>query len=373
MSEEAAPVESTSTPEATTPEASTSSTPPPSTEMDWMASLDKALTNIQNPQSETGSEDSVSGESVESESESESESEPDSELGSTPDSDDAEDQEVSKSMTRSAGAKFKELKSELKDWKAKYAELEKVLEEAGSKPPEDYEQLKAKLEEYEQELSVTRVEATEQFKQAVVQPLNNVLTAAYSLADKYGVEEKVLQEALAEPNLDKQSEMLQDLASGFSERDRLGLYRMADDVALLLQRKEEIKANAKSAYSTMTEQQTKQAQESRTKALDTVFNTFSEKIPLFKNKEIASKVKAVATSTDLLSSKPDVQAYATYAGAVLPHLVREYQSQATKIAELEKTISSFRKTVPKAGGGKQTTTQSLSPEVGFLEALEARL
>jgi hypothetical protein len=366
MSEETASVESTNTSESATPEVASTESTQSAPEMDWMASLDKALTGIQSPKPNSEVTEEATVEETETEAAQESEPESNSEA------DDSVD-EVPKSMTRSAGAKFKELKSELKDWKTKYAELEKVLEEAGSKPPEDYEALKTKVAEYEKELSVTRVEATEQYKQAVVAPLNNVLTAAYSLADKYGVEEATLQAALAETNIDKQSEMLQDLASSFSERDRLGLYRMADDVALLLKRKEEIKANAQSAYSTLSEQQKKEATEARTKALSSVYSTLSEKIPLLQNKDIASKVKSIADSTDILSSKPDVQAYATYAGALLPHLVKEYQSQSSKIAELEKTIASFRKTVPKAGGGKQTATKNLNSDVGFLEALESHL
>lgn len=367
MSDEAASVETSNAQDSTTPDTGANQSTESSSQLDWMASLDRALDGLQESKPEAVEKEVESG-SDEGDGADQSESETQQDTGVEDDS-----EEVPKSMTPSAGARFKELKSELKDWKTKYAELEKVLEEAGTKPPEDYAALKAKLQEYEQELSVSRVEATEQYKQAVVQPLNSVLTAAYALADKYQVPEKTLQEALAETNLDKQSEMLQDLASSFSERDRIGLYRMADDVALLLQRKEEIKANAKSAHATLSEQQKKQSVEARTKALDSVYTTLSEKIGLFKNKEIADKVKSIATSTDVTTAKPDVQAYATYAGAILPHLVKENHSQAAKIAELEKTIASFRKTVPKTGGGKQTAAKSLAPEVGFLEALESHL
>jgi hypothetical protein len=351
--------------EASTPTIEPPSTPAePSAEMDWMGSLDKALEGLTNPAKESGTP-----EKKEEKAEIKSEEVPEDAAGG----EDEDAEEIPKSMSRSAGAKFKELKSELKDWKTKYAELEKVVNESKPQTPPDYEDLKSKVAEYEKELSVTRVEATEQFKQAVVLPLNQALTAAYSLADKYKVEERVLQEALAETDIDKQSEMLQDLASSFSERDRIGLYRLADDVAVLLKRKEEIKANAQAAYSTLTEQQKKQGAEARAKSLDTVYATLSQKIPLFGNKDIASKVKEVASATDLGTAKPDVQAYAAYAGALLPHIVKEYQAQASKIAELEKTITSFRRTVPKAGGGKQTATQSLSADVGFLEALESHL
>mgnify|MGYP006266379879 CR=1 FL=1 len=348
-----------------TTEVTTPDTPVSESGLDWFGSLDKALDGLNNPE-KTEEADQVE-ESTKTET---PEVEYKSEEGGQ---DEGAEEEVTTSMTRSAGAKFKELKSELKDWKAKYAELEKVLEEAGSKPPEDYEALKAKVAEYEQELSVTRVEATEQYKQSVVVPLNTVLTSAYALADKYGVEEATLQAALSEKDIDKQSEMLQDLASAFTERDRLGLYRMADDVAILLKRRDEIKANAQSAYSTLTEKQKREASEARTQALNSVYSTLSEKIPLLKNKDIASKVKSIVESTDVASAKPDVQAYAAYAGALLPHIFKEYQSQASKIAELEKTIASFRKTVPKAGGGKQTAVAAMPADVGFLEALESHL
>jgi hypothetical protein len=293
---------------------------------------------------------------------------------------DGEDPEV-KSMTPAAGARFKELKGEVKEWKAKVAELERKIAEAKPAAPDldalpEVQALKARLDEQERELALTRVEATQEYKQSVLEPLNQVLGLAGGLAEKYQVDGDALNRALAETDVDKQSDQLQDLAVGFSERDRINLYRLADDIGVILRRREDIQANAKSAYETRQQKEAaeKAAQDgtlkqSRDAALGEVYKVIESKVALLSDKTISEDVKARVAKTDIFNASPDVQAYAAYSGALLPHVLKANKAQEARIAELEKVITGFRNTVPRAGGGKLEASE-VAGDVGFLEAVE---
>lgn len=343
------PVAAKTTPTPSTPAQTTDT----SDGSDWLGSLDKAIAGLDSEaKPEEKAEVKVEAEKAE----------------------DTEDIEPLPTSTKAAGAKFKELKTELKTWKQKAAELEQKLATAPQevKPPEDYEELKTKVAEYEKEISVSRVEASPQYKQVVVEPLNGVLSAAYAMAQRYEVPETVMEAMLQEQDRTKQDALLQDVVSGFSERDRLNLYSLVDDIGVILMRREEILQNSAQARQHLEQQEQQRTSTEHKQALDSVWKVMSEKIPLFSDKAIAEEVRNKATGANLLNAKPDVRAYAAYSGAVLPHLLKQNQSLTSKVAELEKALVAIRSTVPKPGQGKSVPSERNS-EMSFLDALEAQL
>lgn len=326
---------------------------------DWLGSLDKAIAGLD---SETKPEEKGRDETK-----------PDANVGGEK-PEDSEDLEPLPTSTKAAGAKFKELKTELKTWKQKATELEQKLAAMPQevKVPEDYEELKSRVTEYEKEISVSRVEASPQYKQAVVEPLNGVLSAAYAMAQRYEVPESAMEAMLQEQDRSKQDALLQDVVSGFSERDRLNLYSLVDDIGVILMRRNEILQNAAQARQHLEQQEQQRTSSEHKQALDSVWKVMSEKIPLFSDKAIADEVRNKATGANLLNAKPDVRAYAAYSGAVLPHLLKQNQSLTSKVAELEKALVAIRSTVPKPGQGKSVSVERNS-EMSFLDALEAQL
>lgn len=331
-------------------------------EIDWIGSIDAAiqteLTSDKTPASDTEVEE-TSGITSEEEKPVQTD-----ELD--------EDSEKLPPMTKAAGAKFKQLKSDLKTWKQKVAELEQQLAERTPEVPEDYEELKTKLGEYEKEVSVSRVESSKQFKDAVITPLNGVLSAAYSMASRYEVPEKTMEAMLQETDPTKQDALLQEVVSGFSERDRLNLYRLVDDVGVLLMRRDEILSQASEARQYLAQQEREKHTTEHTRAMDSVWKVLSDKVPIFADKKVAEEVRSKAMGANLMEARPDVRAYAAYSGAVLPHLLKQNQSLSTKVAELEKTLAGIRKTVPRPGKGHSVQAETPS-DIGFLEALEAQL
>jgi hypothetical protein len=297
---------------------------------------------------------------------------------------DKETEEEIKSMSGSAGAKFKELKNELKSYKSKVAEMEKVLSEreasSETQSSPQLEELRTKVEEYEREIAVARIEASPQFKEAVLVPTQAILDSAISLAEKYEVAPRKLVEALRQESSGDTSDALTELAADFSERDRVRLYRMADDLTEVQNRREYLKENASKAMAEMAEKQKAQElqleKEYREEALKIANSTWEQtfaKNPVIQSlgEDVVKQLQQAAPEADLLDTAPEERAYAVYAGVALPHLVSKYAEVTQKLAEAEKALSKYRKASPKVSGNIDTSSQK--QEVGgFLDAIEKR-
>jgi len=306
----------------------------------------------------------------------------------TEESTEEDDEAETKSMTGSAGAKFKELKTELKTYKSKVAEMEKALAEREAKLSEigqspetvsQMEEMKAKLAEYEQEISVARIEASPQYKQAVLEPTQAILDSAVSIAERYEVTADKLVEALRQESLGS-SEALTELASDFSERDRVRLYRMADDLTEVSKRRDFLRENASKAMAEIEQKQQTQEleeekwykEESAKIASETWDKTFATN-PLISSlgDDVIKEAQSAGGEVDLLESSPDERAYAVYAGVVLPHLAKRYEEVTGKLAEMEKALGKYKKASPKVSGNTDTSPQK--QEIGgFLDAVEKR-
>jgi hypothetical protein len=317
------------------------------------------------------------------ESEAEPEAEEPKEESEAEAEEEGDDSEETKNMSAAAGAKFKELKTELKEYKAKLAEATKLIEESKSTAPanpEEVETLKAKLAEYEQEIAVTRVEATPEYKRAVIEPTQAILDAASTLAERYKIDARKLVNALREESAAEGSDALTELAGDFSERDRVRLYRMADDLSDVARRREYLRENASKAYeerqAQMKAEEERMEKSYREKTAQTatkIWNeTFSEHPVISKmDKAIIEEVRGAGSEADLLESTPEERAYAVYAGVALPHVVKQFEAATSKVAELEKALSKYKKASPKVSGNTDTTV-STPEDAGFLDAIEKR-
>lgn len=293
-----------------------------------------------------------------------------------------DEEEDTKNMSAAAGAKFKELKAELKTYKSKVAELEKAAQQSQSveQSSEEVEQLKARLAEYEQEIAVTRVEATPEFKRAVIEPTQAILDTASSMAERYKIDARKLVNALREESVSEGSDALTELAADFSERDRVRLYRMADDLADVSRRRDYLRENASKAYAEQQEkakaEEARAEQAYREKSVKTAAKiweeTFAEHPALSGlDKETVKEIQNSGSEADLLDSTPDVRAYAVYAGVAFPHVVKQLGAAQEKVAELEKALSKYKKASPKVSGNTDTTP-TVVDDVGFLDAIEKR-
>lgn len=299
------------------------------------------------------------------------------------DKEDPAEDEDTKNMSAAAGAKFKELKSELKNYKTRVADLEKAVEEAkvAAQSSEEVDKLRSQLEQYEQEIAITRVEATPEFKRAVLEPTQAILDTAASLATKYKIDTRKLVNALHDESISEGSDSLTEVAADFSERDRVRLYRMADDLQDVSRRRDYLRENASKAHAEhqarIKAEETKAEQAYKAdvkKAAEEVWqNAFLQNSTLSKlDKAALDEIRSVGSEADLLDSSVSDRAYAVYAGVALPHIVKQYEAAATKVAELEKALSKYKKAAPKVSGNTDTSPAPSFEDGGFLDAIEKR-
>ena len=303
------------------------------------------------------------------------------EAESEPEAPEAEEEDT-KNMSTSAGARFKELKGEVKKYKTRVEELERALNDSGSTPqnPAEVEELRSRLAEYEQEIAVSRVEASPDYKRAVLEPTQQILDAASTLAERYKVDARKLVGALREESSTENSDALTEIAGDFSERDRVRLYRMADDLADVAQRREYLRVNASRALEEMTQKQAQaeneHIQQTKAQMAASVDETWDG---LFKDKQfvqgmdpkVLDEARQFARQTDYFAAPPEDRAYAVYSGLLLPHVVAKLEATESKAAQLEKALSKYKKASPKVSGNTDTAP-AVTSDGGFLDAMEQR-
>lgn len=278
-----------------------------------------------------------------------------------------------------AKAKWGELRNELREAHQKLSEYEAKLNSA---PKDDvYKALETrvaeyegKLSEYEQELAVARVEATPEYKQLVTHPLNSIIETAESIAAVHKIEPNALIDALSEPDPVKQEKQLADLLEGVPERDRMRVYRMADDAAVIAAKSEELRARADAALSEVearqraeAEKQSQQRLLQQRQAAQKVWGLVKAKTPDL-GVDLGSLEKNVV-ETNLLDAEPDAIAYAASASVILPYAVKALAQRDARIRELEKAVGALKSATPGSqpgGTGEQQPT--LNPVAKFLFA-----
>jgi len=308
--------------------------------------------------------------------------------------DDSGDDAALRNMTASAGSKFKEIKAEAKAARARVAELESKLAEVENAPKPDSveaEKLQAaiaeketKLAEYEKELSISRFEATEEYKESVVAPMAAIIGVVEELATEYEVSEKALMNILEETNRKTQEKLILELASNFSERDRITLYNLGDDYAAVIDQRDKLRSRASEALA--IREKSKQAEESRKSqearkswesAAKTVWDSFKTKVPFTESEEnrgrFESEVVAQVAKLDFDKLSNEHKAFAAFAGAVIPEVVKTNKALAVEVSDLKAALRKYQSATPGAGTGAEAPPQEVDGSMSFLDALEKRL
>ena len=288
-----------------------------------------------------------------------------------------------------AVAKWGELRSELAEARAKASELEANLDSttaqvAASELEEQLSDARNQIQEYEQQLSVSRVEQSAEYKQVVTEPLQSIMDSAEALATRNEVDVNSVFDVLAETqNIDRQNRILEDLTAEMGDRDKMMLYRMVDDAAVIFTKDAQLKHHAAEAAAEIEQQESVWEQEAlKQHAVETrssinkVFDKLESVLPDFS--EDMGDLRTKALSDDFLELGVDHQAYALSAGTMLPPMVKALRTKEAKIAELEKQLSSYQKATPKAaelGGGVQVAPADTSDSEGldFMESITKRL
>ena len=291
---------------------------------------------------------------------------------------------LSDTLDEKATAKWGELRKELAEARSKASDLEGKVDtnETPALVPELESQLQEaqeRMEAYEQELSVSRVEQSAEYKQAVTEPLNSIMSAAEALAERTGADANDIFAVFSEVDVERQNNTLERITEEMGDRDKMSLYRMVDDAGAIFDRDSYLKERSAEAsveldrQSEHMEQEALQNYQIETRAaVNKVYDKFESVIPDLDGADFG-ELRAKSLDSDYVSLDADHQAYALSAGTVLPTLVKSMRTRDAKIASLQKQLSSYQSATPKAGeaGGGVDNVSSGAPsdDLGFLEAI----
>ena len=294
-------------------------------------------------------------------------------------------EDIGDEWTPKAANRFKELKTELKTNRSELDQLRqqskeyesKIKELTGLTESKDVEQMQEKLAQYEQERSLTNLEQTQAYKQAVSEPLAALVEQADQMADKYDVDSDALIDVLSLDDPQEQEEQLAELLPNASDRDKAKIYRIMEDIDPILQRRKSIYENADGALAEakqLEEQQTAAAAaenaQQRQEVTKNVADKVQEKLPFLKGIE-GFDMKAIqkkASENDPSTMHPVDHAYNAVSAQVFPTVVRQYLEMRKEVDSLTDRLAEYEEVEPAMSGQtKDSSTRAGMSDSGSFE------
>ena len=262
-------------------------------------------------------------------------------------------------------------------------QLTQQLEELQTKVaqlPELQEKLKD-LDSYEKELSVTRLEATREYKETILRPLQVIGEQAAILATANETEEDEVFTMLREPDPAIQRAKLKEITAGWDEMDRAELWNMTKDARVVLDKQDSMRENAAAAAK---EQQTLAAQrETEEKAearkqynaeAKEIVKSLKEKTPfiaLADGETVEDRFLLLAArvaEVDLDTQSQKGKAFAAATAVLYPQMVKTIQKLQEENDTLKSRVKDKSSAKPNVSPSDQTRPPAADSE-DFLSAL----
>ena len=282
-----------------------------------------------------------------------------------------------------AGYRIKELKEEIATkWKPleqTLAQKEARIAELESKSAQ-LDELQQKLQSYETEMSVVKLERTEAYQKQVAEPMKNVIESAVRLADQHGIDKDELLDALEVTDYEAAKRKIVQLTSGLDVPpvDLLEMVSLHGKVQPILSKREELYANADKALSELqarSEQENlqKRAQiaEERVRTAPVVLEKVAAHIPA-----LAEFVKThgdAIAKTDIDSLDLANRIYNHTAGLAVPVLAKKLASTQQQLDDALDEIGKLRKAAPSPGATRFTPHSGTERPTDLLKLLNQQL
>ena len=299
---------------------------------------------------------------------------------------------VGDDWTPKAASRFKQLKAELKTNQSEVDKLRQTVSEQEAKLKEmsglvenrDIDQLQERVADYEFDRVINDLESTDAYRQAVTEPLGELMEQAHQIADKYEVDTDKLIDALAMEDTEAQDESLSAMLSDASDRDKARIYNIIDSIDPILERRQHLMSNAEGALQeaqAMEEQRYNQelAEQAqiRSNVTRSVADRVSEKLPFLSGVEgvdmdgIRDSVSELNPST----LHPVDFAYNAVAARLLPVIVREYLGARKEAESLTDQLSGYEEAEPTMSGtpASDGSSRRASSDLSFTDAITAAL
>ena len=288
-----------------------------------------------------------------------------------------------------------ELKAQNAERDAKIAELEAKLTEFSTKqavPKEEWEKVQKEHRDLNTVVKLTNLEQSPEYKQAILEPLEQVKKGVESLATKHGLDSKKLFAALSEADADTKANALSELMDGMNMLDQSKVVKMSEALEAIDQRKaalrsdvdksiEQIKQNRTKAQE-MSAAQVKQAKEAGVKAARA---NYEKSLWLLQKREgddwrewnaSIDQTHDVVRRMSEAKMDPDQFGAMLYSATLLPKAIETVRQAHARVQELETALSKYQKVTPGAGSGGAAGGDApvvSDPNLGFVDSVLGKM
>lgn len=290
-------------------------------------------------------------------------------------------------MTKTAGERFKALRAEQKALKTELATKAQAEAAALARVKEleavsgNAEQLKKELEELKLKQVVYNLEDTPEYIAAVKEPMSKLAATAKEIATKHSIDVNKLLDAIAIEDTAEQDEAFDDLLTGVSDRDKIKVFALAEQLPKIMEESSKLKANSEQVVAELkarkeqSEQEaTLEAAKARKAAVELVAVRVAAALPFLKEGDNFNLdvVKSAVAEADFDSADVTTKAYNAYAGKLIPQLAKAYSLRGKEIEQLTDELAKYKKASPSVKGSSSSATP-VDPNVSFAQAVEAAL
>jgi len=252
------------------------------------------------------------------------------------------------------------------------AELTKKVEELQAKAarlPELEEKLHV-FDEYEKELSVTRLEVTQEYKNTILMPLQAIGETAETLAKANESDSEEILEVMREADPAKQRAMFKEATAGWDEVDKSELWGAVKDARVLLDKQETMRNNASAASKEQasmalrreeaTKAEHRKAFEASLKDVSTQLREKTPFIPLLEGETADDRYALLeqrVSEVDFDSQTPRGKAFAAAAAILHPKMVQTVQKLQAEVNALKARVNASNSGKPSIAAGNAERTQ----------------
>tara|TARA_R110000824_G_scaffold164451_2_gene340694 strand:+ start:4830 stop:6080 length:1251 start_codon:yes stop_codon:yes gene_type:complete len=290
----------------------------------------------------------------------------------------AQEVEEGKKPKDKAGVRIEELKTEIKDvWKAKVVERDGEIAsrdaeiEALKGSNQEVEELRKFKEDYQNEMSVVKLEKTDAFKSLITAPLDMIETKAMEIAEESGIDQAQLLRAFTATESSERKSILKEALSGLgvSDEDAYELRKMISDTQIIFDKRDELFENSDKALAELSARKGKEDERAAaTRREEWGDNTelaskrISDKIPMIR--DIVEGVTGSVKDIDLDTLDPVNRSYYAVTGAAFPKVVKKLTELQEENDSLLDEISAFKKASPNFKGGASPTDKTKPKDFG---------
>jgi hypothetical protein len=269
---------------------------------------------------------------------------------------------------------IEELRSKATDYESKVPEIEELRQKA------------ARVDEVEKELSIHRVESSQEYKRTITEPLNAISSRLETIAKENDVDVNALFDAVAETDPAKQRALLKEILPTLDEVDKPMVVRAAEDTRGILSKSAQMREDAANARKELEERQTAESTKAKEagrkefkSAVEKTMEGIKARIPhveLVKGETpegVFAAMTKEAAEIDFDSMTTEGKALAAGSGLalvralkVIGHLQTENKTLRARTASDKETNPAIKETPTKAPE-KQATFRPVPASVSFLD------